>query len=253
MKINVLGASGGLGDGSATTAILVGETVLLDAGTGLTHLSVDDAAAIQHVFLSHAHLDHVVGLPLLVDTLFERLSDTRRSLTVHALPAVIDILKKHLFNQHLWPDFSTLPTRNRAVMRLSPLTPGHTIVCQDRQPMNVTPFLVTHRVPACGFHVESPDTRFVFSGDTTLDASMLSRLNALGQIDILMLECAFPNHHHRLAESSGHMTPALVAELLRRLNQAPAQIWISHLKPEYRQQVIAELEAALYGQRWLCL
>ncbi|MBD3898141.1 3',5'-cyclic-nucleotide phosphodiesterase [Halomonas sp. ML-15] len=253
MKIRVLGASGGLGDSSATTAILIDQTTLLDAGTGLAHLSIDEASAIQHVFLSHAHLDHVAGLPLLVDSLYERLVSNNRALTVHALPAVIDVLQRHLFNQQLWPDFGTLPSAEQPVLRFAPLTLGQRIPLNADGTLTITPIAVKHRVPACGFQVVSPGTSFVFSGDTTYEPSVVDSLDACGAIDILMLECAFPDRHLALARQSGHMTPALVAQLLASLAQRPGQLWITHLKPIYRQDVIAELGAVLQEDQWQCL
>ncbi|APX92424.1 hypothetical protein BWR19_05425 [Halomonas sp. 1513] len=253
MKINVLGASGGLGAACDTTAIRLGHATLLDAGTGLTRLSVDDIFAIERVFISHAHLDHVAGLPLLVDALFERLSNSDSTLSVYALPEVIKTLQRHLFNQQLWPDFGALPSVQRPVMHFVPLAPGQAVRFDDGEPLAVTAFPVSHRVAACGFRVESADMRFVFSGDTTLDPSLVESFEACGAIDILMQECAFPDRHRALAKQAGHMTPELVSQLLAALSQRPAQLWISHLKPIYRREVMAELESALRGYHWQCL
>jgi ribonuclease BN (tRNA processing enzyme) len=63
--------------------------VVLDAGTGFfrvrEHLATDELS----IFLSHAHLDHTVGLTFLIDTAYEtRLKRT----TVHAAPEALDAI-----------------------------------------------------------------------------------------------------------------------------------------------------------------
>ena len=70
MRIRVLGCSGGIGAGSRTSALLIDDDVLIDAGTGIGDLALEDIDSIRHVFLTHAHLDHIAGLPMLVDRLF---------------------------------------------------------------------------------------------------------------------------------------------------------------------------------------
>ena len=69
MRIRILGCSGGIGAGSRTSAMLIDDDVLLDAGTGIGDLELDDLHAIRHVFLTHAHLDHIAGLPMLIDSM----------------------------------------------------------------------------------------------------------------------------------------------------------------------------------------
>ena len=71
MRIRVLGCSGGIGAGSRTTALLVDDDVLIDAGTGIGDLALEDMDSIRHVFLTHSHLDHVAGLPMLADRIFD--------------------------------------------------------------------------------------------------------------------------------------------------------------------------------------
>ena len=67
MKLRVLGCSGGIGGRHLrTTSFLVDHDILLDAGSGVAELSVGELAAIDHVFLTHAHLDHVLALPLMI-------------------------------------------------------------------------------------------------------------------------------------------------------------------------------------------
>ena len=73
MQVRVLGCSGGIGARARTTSFLVDHDILLDAGTGVEDLSVEELAGIDHVFLTHSHLDHIAALPLLVDSVGETL------------------------------------------------------------------------------------------------------------------------------------------------------------------------------------
>jgi len=68
MRIKVLGCSGGIGGDLRTTSMLVDEDILIDAGTGVSDLSIEQLVKIDHVFVTHSHLDHVTSIPFLVDT-----------------------------------------------------------------------------------------------------------------------------------------------------------------------------------------
>ena len=125
MRIRVLGCSGGIGAGSRTSAMLVDNDVLIDAGTGIGDLSLEDIASIRHVFLTHAHLDHVAGLPMLVDSVFDE--DFETPLTVYAREETLRAVQDHLFNGVIWPDFSRLPTPENPMLRWPVTSPGDTI------------------------------------------------------------------------------------------------------------------------------
>ncbi|PMR76004.1 3',5'-cyclic-nucleotide phosphodiesterase [Billgrantia endophytica] len=253
MLIEVLGASGGIGRGQGTTALRAGN-VLIDAGSGLGELTLEEMRQIRHVFLTHAHLDHTVYLPFLIDSLFDHLVANQGCLEVMALPEVIGTLQRHMFNRKVWPDFSVLPSRRYPVMRFVPLAPWQRVDIGGAGGLGITPFPVSHRVPALGYRVASADLPpFVFSGDTTLDAELVVAFQRLGEIDTLMLECAFPDRHASLAKQSGHMTPALVRQLLGQLAHPPERLWISHLKPAYRGEIEAELIPVLHDYQWTCL
>src|SRR5437763_1078457 len=102
MKIRVLGCSGGIGGRLRTTALLVDEDILLDAGTGVGDLSLESLAKIDHIFVTHSHLDHVTSIPFLVDTVCWM---RKRPIVVYGIRETLDILRAHLFNWKLWPDF----------------------------------------------------------------------------------------------------------------------------------------------------
>ncbi len=95
MKLVILGCCGGIGGARRTTAMLLDDDVLIDAGTGVGELSLEQMARVDHVFLTHSHLDHCGFIPLLADAVaFLR----NRPLLVHALPQTIAALEDNLLN-----------------------------------------------------------------------------------------------------------------------------------------------------------
>ncbi|WP_151670746.1 3',5'-cyclic-nucleotide phosphodiesterase [Nitrincola schmidtii] len=236
MKIEVLGCSGGMGKGESTTCIRINDNLLIDAGSGLGRLSQQEMLSIEHVFLTHAHLDHICFLPLLLDNLFEQLE---APLQVYALPEVIKALQTHIFNWSIWPDFSQLPNATNAVLKFNPIVTNQ----QHQFAMTrLTAISAQHVVPACGYIVQEDDGAvFCFSGDTRFDQQVTAAYNQLGAIDALMLECAFPDRLADIAIKSQHLTPASLAEFILSLDTAPKQLWITHLKPSFRDEIWGEL------------
>ena len=69
MQIKILGCSGGIGGDLHTTSMLVDNDILIDAGTGVGDLTMDELLMINHIFITHSHLDHIAFIPLLLDTM----------------------------------------------------------------------------------------------------------------------------------------------------------------------------------------
>jgi len=243
MKLQVLGCSGGIGQGLRTSSYLIGDSVLLDAGSGVGDLTLAQMRAIRHVFITHSHVDHVLSLPLMVDTLFDELCE--QPLQVHARPETIAILKQHLFNWQLWPDFTELPNPAQPAFEFVPMLPGDAVQINELQIEMVD---VKHTVPACAYIVqtmqESQLRVFVYSGDTTTNNTLWDRLNQLPQLDFLLVEVAFSNADEALARLAKHYSPGLLSADLLKLEHRP-RIGISHLKPGMEQQIFDECCAAM--------
>lgn len=239
MKLRVLGCSGGIGGRhQRTTSFLVDHDILIDAGTGVAELSIAEMAAIDHVFLTHAHLDHIVSLPLMIDAVGDRRS---KPLTVHAIPAVLDMLRQHIFNWSIWPDFSVLPGAEQPFMRYQAIEAGAAVSIDGR---SITALPVDHTVPAVGYCLDSGSASLVFSGDTGPCDAFWQALNRLDNLRYLIIECAFSNQEQGLAEMSKHYCPALLARELRKLNRR-CEIHITHLKPGQVETTMAEIESCL--------
>lgn len=237
MKVRILGCSGGIGGADLrTTSLLVDDDLLVDAGTGVADLSLAELARIDHVFLTHSHLDHIAALPLLIDSV----SDLRdQPVTVYACAATLAILVKHVFNWAIWPDFSVIPTGEQAVMQYQTVALGQRVRLGER---TITPLPAEHTVPAVGYQLDSGAASLVFTGDTTVNDVFWPVVNRIANLRYLLIETAFPDREQRLAEISKHLCPRMLASELRKL-EVNAEIYISHLKPGQSEVTMSEIAA----------
>ncbi|ANB02316.1 3',5'-cyclic-nucleotide phosphodiesterase [Ectothiorhodospira sp. BSL-9] len=239
MEIKVLGCSGGIGAGRRTSALLVDDDILIDCGTGVADLSLETMARLRHVFITHTHLDHIACLPLLVDTLFSRLQS--RPLVIHTRSDCMRIIHHHIFNWQIWPDFFELPERERPVVRFQEMDATRPLDIDGRR-VHMLP--ATHTVPAVGYRVEDDRGAFAFTGDTTSNDDLWAALNDHASLDLLMVECAFPEAERDLGRRAGHYCPSLLAEDLVKLRHQP-RVGISHLKPGAESETFEDLQRRL--------
>ena len=237
MRVRILGCSGGIGGRHLrTTSMLVDNDILIDAGTGVAELPLAELATIDHVFLTHSHLDHIASLPLLIDSV----SDMRsKPVTVHATAATLEIIARHIFNWSIWPDFSAIPSREQALMQYRTIALGQSVQLGQR---TITVLPAEHTVPAVGYQLDSGVASLVFTGDTTVNAAFWPVINRIANLRYLLIETAFPNSERRLAEISKHLCPSMLAEELNKL-RVDAEIYISLLKSSQIELTMAEIEA----------
>lgn len=233
MKIKILGCSGGIGNNRKTTSFLLDDFALIDAGTGLDTLTIQEMSGIRHVFLTHAHLDHINCLPSLLDNLIN-LAD--RSISVHGPAKTLDALQQHIFNNIIWPDFTRMPSSSAPVARFMPDEPGRRQVFEN---FSIESIKVRHRCTAVGYLICAPDHTMAFSGDTTVNDTFWERLNQAGPINTLVVECAFPDRNLPLARSSMHYCPSLLGKDIKKLDSRPL-IYITHLKPGFETEIMQE-------------
>ena len=224
-----------MGGGRHTTSYRVDDDILVDAGTGLTTLDRDTLRRIDHVFLTHAHMDHILCLPLLLDSVA---GERDRPVTVHALPAVIEVLRAHVFNWRLWPDFAVLPTPEAPFLRYEAVEVGVPVRLGGRE---FTAVPAVHVVPAVGYLMRGPRGSYLFSGDTTRNPALWALAGATPDLLHVGVECSFEDSEITLAEASKHYCPSLLATDLAGF-RTDVQVWITHLKPGYEDAILAELD-----------
>ncbi|MBK9160848.1 MAG: 3',5'-cyclic-nucleotide phosphodiesterase [Nitrosomonadales bacterium] len=238
MKLRILGCSGGIGVNLRTTSFLLDQDILIDSGTGVNELSLTELTLIDHVFITHSHLDHIACLPFIVDSVgFMR----DRPLTIHATEETLDILKQHIFNWKIWPDFSEIPNAQQPIMRYQPMVLGETIVLDGRR---ITSLPANHTVPAVGYRLDSGHSSLVFSGDTFTNDSFWEVVNKIENLRYLIIETAFSNSEKELAVLSKHLCPSLLAEELAKF-KLDAKVFITHLKPGELEVTMSEIESCV--------
>lgn len=191
---------------------------------------------IRDVVLTHAHLDHVAGLPLFIDDLFAVLTEP---IKIYSIGEVIEALEKHIFNWEIYPRFSELTNQSGAVVEYK------TIGCAEEFRIKNLQFKavrVNHKVPSVGFIISDENSTIALSSDTSKMDVFWNEINALGCLQAIMLECAFPDELRELADASHHLTPQLIGEEIEKCRQNECPIYVTNLKPMYRETVIAQLE-----------
>jgi ribonuclease BN (tRNA processing enzyme) len=241
MQIRVLGCSGSIAAGSRTTAFLLDHDVLIDAGTGVGELTLDELARIDHILLSHSHLDHVLGVPLLADSVMRKRAG-RRPIRVHALADTIAALRAHIFNGTIWPDFTRLPSAERPILEYAPFACGDTLDLGEHRRIEV--LSAEHTVPAVGFAVlAAPDhAAWVYTGDTGPNPALWQRLRDYRRVDRLVIETAFSDEERQLARISRHLHPGALGEELTQL-PTPVDVHITHIKPGDVDAVMTQVHA----------
>lgn len=236
MKVRVLGCSGAIAKDCRTTSFLIDSDVLIDAGTGVGDLTLDEMRGIDKVFLTHSHLDHVAALPLMVDAVAARRSTP---LQIHALAGTIEALKAHIFNDVIWPDFSRIPTPDAPFISFHEISAGQALQLNGKL-IEVLP--AVHTVPAVGYAVTAGTGCWVFTGDTERNPAFWKRLNELN-VAMLVIETAFSNREKDLAKLSLHLSPVVLADELDNIHREKKYpIYITHTKPAETALIMAEIQ-----------
>jgi ribonuclease BN (tRNA processing enzyme) len=242
MKLKILGCSGGIGSNLRTTSMLLDHDVLIDAGTGVGDLSLDELSKIDHVFLTHSHLDHIAFIPFMLDSV-AGMRD--RPLMIYATEETLAALRQHIFNWIIWPDFSSIPSPEQPYMRYKRISSGDTIVLNGRA---ISALPANHTVSAIGYRLDSGQASLVFTGDTTTHDEFWVQANKIDNLKYLIIETAFSNVEKELAMLSKHLCPSLLTEELLKLKSQP-EIFITHLKPGEGNETMREILASVLINR----
>ena len=234
MQVKIIGGHGGVTRNYNATSYLIDESLLIDAGSVASGLDIVDQLKIDHILISHAHLDHTKDLSFICDNCFGLKG---KPFEVYCHQTVHDAIKNHLFNDIIWPDFSTLPTKENPTINFNNIKAEEVLHLGDYR---VTPVHVKHPGDALGFIVEKGDCAIVFTQDTAATERIWEVAKGFKNLKAIFTEVSFPNKLQFVADLSDHHTPA---SLHTEMSKMPAKIpiYLGHLKPNYQEELIQEI------------
>ncbi len=235
MKIKVLGAYGGEGIGFRTSSFLINDRIALEAGAITSSLSLRQQAKLNAIIISHTHLDHIHDIAFLADNVFGK---RETPVEVIATEKSIRTLKKHFFNNKLWPDFTRIPDENHPTISLRAIKPNQEIKLEG---LTIKAIPVNHPIPAVGYIISDSKSAFVYTGDTGITENLWKEANKQDNLKLVIIEVSFPNRLEELAKISGHLTPKLAQGEIAKLNQKPLQFRAFHMKPVFLREILKEL------------
>lgn len=241
MKLQLLPStietSGGPSARQHLTCFIIDDCVAVDAGSLAISASETHRERVRDVVLTHAHLDHIAGLPLFIDDLFSSLSEP---VTIHCTRSVAEIMERDIFNWSVYPRFSELSNSVGPVLRYRTFEPGDEFKIQHLKCRSVE---VNHKVPSVGLLISDDHSTIALSGDTAEMDGFWTVINSAPQISSILLECAFPDELEDLAHVSHHLTPKRLARELVKCTRTNCQFYIVNLKPMYRDQILSQISA----------
>ncbi len=236
MELRILGCHGGETPKHKTSSFLLDGRVALDAGAVTSMLALDEQQKIEAALVSHAHLDHIKDLATLADN---RCQQGGPTLQIVGIQATIDILKKHFFNDLLWPDFSKIPTPRGPTIEFVPIAEETPKTIAG---VEVEAIAVSHTIDTCAFVVRTGQGAIAYSGDTGPTDRFWQRLSREPGLRALLMEVSFPNEHHALAKASGHHTPETLGTDFAKLDgHRELPILMYHIKPVFERDVEKQL------------
>jgi HD-GYP domain-containing protein (c-di-GMP phosphodiesterase class II)/ribonuclease BN (tRNA processing enzyme) len=234
MKINVLGAYGNKAKNKFTTCFQINKNILIDAGNIIN--GVKEPEKIKHIFLTHAHLDHIIDIPFLIDNIYEKMSSP---LYIYGSKKTLEYLQKHMFNNKLWPDFQNISlTSNNHHKAVNFIT------IKENRAVNIgktefIPFKVNHTVETFGYIINK---KVLISADTSLSDNLIKQILTY-KPECLFLEVSFPEKLRKIADISKHMTPNDIKKIISALSYSPKNIFLYHIKPNYENKIKKELDS----------
>jgi HD-GYP domain-containing protein (c-di-GMP phosphodiesterase class II) len=226
----------GVGDKDESgTSIRVSKNVIIDSGNLLQHLN-DEAIAIEHIFLTHSHLDHIIDIPFFLDRFYEFLKEP---IKIYGLKETIEVIKKDIFNWSVWPDFSNIKLLNLEgnVVEFIELEFGKEYKFDD---VTLKPFELNHTVPTAGYLIKKPSFSAIYATDTHKCEKLIDEINRDKSVDSLIVDISFSSEYEELASDSGHLTPMVLKSELTKIDRE-IDIYPTHIKPTHKERVQEEL------------
>ena len=232
MKIKVIGCYGATMNGFRLSSFILNETIALDAGS-ICHMDLSDQLKLNHIFITHAHLDHTIDLAFLVDNIFSFREDP---IYIYGAPDTIAAIKAQLFTGDLWIEFDKIPFGNPRII-LKTIAPNEKVVIDG---VEIRPVRVEHIVTAYGYIITENNVSLVYSGDFIEAPDLWVEVNKLDNVAGLILETSFPNRLLNIARVSKHLTPSLLREHLKKIKK-DCKVYLYHIKPQFIDEIVGDL------------
>lgn len=236
MLVHVLGGFGGESLDCRMTCLLINGTIALDAGSLSQALPIERQVGVKSIVLTHSHMDHTNSLPFFIENVFGK---TEGAIDIYASPATVYALRKYLFNNATWPDFTRLPNHLVPVMRFHEFENEVPMVIDG---VKFTPIPVDHLVPTHGFLIEQDGVAVLWSSDTGPTHRFWEIANRTPNLKAVCIDTSFDNALQQVADVSLHLTPKTLEAELRKL-QKRVPVLLHHLKPPCVQRIQEEVRA----------
>jgi cAMP phosphodiesterase len=236
MIIRIGGCYGSQAPGYLSVGFLLNDSLLLEGGTVTSAFDLKEQEAVRNILISHIHLDHTKELFFFLDNRAQMKSHT---VTLCGIGDIIDGAHRYLFNHQIWPDFTELTNAGHPFLAFRSLEEGTFARIGDLQ---VKPVRVNHPVPATGFIIREDGKSIVYTGDTGPTEDIWRQAAREDHLAAVLAESSFPNSMEDIALQSGHLTPALLARELEKLNRPDVPVYVFHVKPMHIDTIRNELE-----------
>ena len=236
MRVHILPSTFQGTPGHGLTGFVVDGVLALDAGPLGQFGTCAEQARIQDILLTHAHLDHVAGLPMFLDNVY---GIAEKPPTVHALQPTLDALQTNLFNDRLWPDFIGLSRAMAPFVSVKEVEPNRPFPCGKYTAIAIP---LEHSIPTAGYLIDDGRTAVAFITDTAPVPETFQKLGRWPRLSAVFLECSFPRRMKALAEASQHLTTDQFAEAVK-LFPPGVSVYATHIKPAHYAETVAEIRA----------
>ena len=236
MKIEILGGFGGESLGCRMTCLLINDRIALDAGSLSQALPIERQLGVHSILLTHSHMDHTNSIPFFIENVFSR---AENNIDIYTSQATVYAIRKYLFNNATWPDFTRLPNHLLPAVRFHELKNEVPIEIDG---VRFTPIPVDHLVPTQGFLIEQDGKAFLWSSDTGPTQRLWEVANQTRNLQAVAIDVSFSNDLQRIADVSYHLTPHTLERELEKLDRR-VPVLLHHLKPPCVEAIRAEVKA----------
>lgn len=239
MDVRILGCHGAQFPGYNTTSFLLDGTILIDAGTVTSVLSLEEQKNIDCILVTHVHLDHVCDMMFLADNIYYHRKEYTAIIVV-GTQGIVDALRTHLFNNIIWPDFSVVPDPENPVIRFKLIQPGVKFQLDN---LTITAVRVNHTVETVAYVIEFEGGSVIFIGDTGPTEEIWKVARKLNSLKAIFVEVSLPNSMEAVADVTCHFTPAGLGRELAKLDAPTPHIYLYHMKPQYEEIIREEIDS----------